>query len=510
MENKNLKTSIFSLDTVFCESAEQPIDIDFTLPDYYSDISKILKCRATSRIASKSINGDRISVEGCATVTVIYCGNDNKVGSYEHQYPFSKSFDTGINLDGCMLNVRSKCEYVNCRAVTSRKIDVHGAVGIFVNITRRHQTDIVSDCEDSNVELLQGSVPATIPLGCAEKYLSIEEEIELGSGQPDIRCVIRYDADASITDSKIIAGKSIVKGELNVKLLYSPENEYSPQTVRYQLPFSQLIEIDGITEGCDCDSKVSIAQLEIKPRVSVTGECRTLMCAAKLLITSECCCNDDVAVVLDAYSRKFEASVHKNEICINKIYENVNQNFNCKREFEFSEGTLCSVLDMWCEVGSTHVKFEENSMHVYGNVIAYIIANDSDEIPLFYEKEIEFKFCHPMNTDGEFKTLPQITIMGANFMLSGDNTIEIRVELNVLATIYKCSTVPLITNINIDDTKPRATDNKGAMTIYFAAAGEKVWDIAKKHFANVEEIKQMNELTEDVIICDKMILISNN
>ena len=31
MEQKNLKTSVFSLDTVFCESAEQGIDIDFTL-----------------------------------------------------------------------------------------------------------------------------------------------------------------------------------------------------------------------------------------------------------------------------------------------------------------------------------------------------------------------------------------------------------------------------------------------------------------------------------------------
>ena len=85
MEQKNLKTSVFSLDTVFCESAEQPIDIDFTLPDYYVDISKILKCRAISRISSKSINGSSAAIEGCVTVTVIYCGNDNCISSYEYQ-----------------------------------------------------------------------------------------------------------------------------------------------------------------------------------------------------------------------------------------------------------------------------------------------------------------------------------------------------------------------------------------------------------------------------------------
>ena len=510
MEHKILKTSIFSLDTVFCGSAEQAIDIDFALPDYYVDISKILKCRAVSRISSKSINGDRVLVEGCVTITVIYCGNDNTISSYEHQYPFSKSIETAVDLDGCILNAKTKCEYINCRAITSRKIDVHGAVGIYVKLMRQSHADIISDFDDDNLELLRGTVPATIPLGCAEKYLNIEEEIELGSGQPDIGCIIRYDANATITDSKIMAGKSVVKGQLNLKLLYSPENENTPQIVRYQLPFSQLIEVDGIGDGCDCDSSVGIAQLEIKPRISASGECRQLLLSAKLLITSECCCNNDVEVILDAYSRKFEANVDKNEVCINKIYENVNQNFNCKREFDFSEGSLCSVLDMWCEVGSANVKFEENMMRVFGNVIAYIIANDCDETPVFYEKEIEFEFCHPMNIDGEFTSLPQITVMGANYMLSGDNSMEIRVELNVAAAIYRCSNVSLITNINIDDTKLCDKDNRGAMTIYYATEGEKVWDIAKKYYAKVDEIKQMNELTQDVITGDKMILISNS
>ena len=40
MEQKNLKTSVVSFDTIFSESAECPIDVDFTLPDYYADISK--------------------------------------------------------------------------------------------------------------------------------------------------------------------------------------------------------------------------------------------------------------------------------------------------------------------------------------------------------------------------------------------------------------------------------------------------------------------------------------
>ncbi len=510
MEQKNLKTSVFSLDTVFCESAEQPIDIDFTLPDYYADISKILKCRAVSRISSKTISGNRISVEGCVTVSVIYCGSDNCISSYEYQYPFSKNFDTEVNADGCMLSVKSKCEYINCRAVTGRKIDIHGAAGIYITLTRRRITDVISDCDDCNVELLRGRVPATVPMGMADKYLLIEEEIELSTGQPDIRCVIRYDADAIITDNKIMAGKSVVKGEMVLKILYAPEGNGDAQTVRCKIPFSQLIEIDGITDECDCESKVCIAHLDIKPRVSATGECRQLMLTAKLLITSECCCNNDVHIILDAYSRKYEADISKNDVCFNKIYDNINKSFSCKKNVEFPEGSLSIVDDMWCETRIDSVKFDDNVMRVCGMVTAFIIARDCDGIPLFYEKTVEFEYNHPMNTNGEFKCSPDITVTSANYTLTGNCNMELRIELNICAAIYKCSKMPLITDIKINDSKPITKENKSAMTVYFAEADEKLWDIARHYFANVDELKQINEIEGDILSTNKMLLIPNN
>ena len=510
MEQKNLKTSVFSLDTVFNESAEQPIDVDFTLPDYYPDISKILKCRAISRIASKGINGSNITVEGCVTITVIYCDSDSCLNSYEYQYPFSKTFDTGINTDGTALTVKTKCEYINCRAVTGRKIDIHGAAGIYVTMTRRKLTDIISDVDDPNIELLRGTIPATVPMGCADKYLVIDEEIELGSGQPDIRCIIRYDAAAAITDSKIIASKSVVKGEMVVKILYSPENG-SPQTVRCTIPFSQLIEIDGMTDECSCESKVYIAHLEIKPRVSASGESRQFLLSAKLLVTSECCCNNDVAVILDAYSRKFEADISKNEVCFNKICENINETFNCKKNLEFSEGALSVISDMWCDTKTDSVKFSDNSIMICGTVTAYIIATGSDGIPAFYEKAIDFEYSHPINTDGKtFKCTPEITVLGSNYTLMGSGNMELRVDLNICASVYECSKIPLIVDIKINDSQPINKQKRGAMTVYFASAGENIWDIAHRYFADVEDIKQINEITENKLDSDCMILVPTN
>ena len=62
MENKCLKTSVFANENIFEDFCEQPVDVDFTLPDYCPDISKIFKCKAVSRISSKSMNGKNITV----------------------------------------------------------------------------------------------------------------------------------------------------------------------------------------------------------------------------------------------------------------------------------------------------------------------------------------------------------------------------------------------------------------------------------------------------------------
>ena len=66
MEEKILKASVFVNDTLFNESTEQPIDVDFTLPDYCPDISKIVKCRAVSRISSVQLSRRERSFHSCS------------------------------------------------------------------------------------------------------------------------------------------------------------------------------------------------------------------------------------------------------------------------------------------------------------------------------------------------------------------------------------------------------------------------------------------------------------
>lgn len=506
MEEKILKTNVFLNDTLLNDSAEVPIDVDFTLPDYCPDISKIFKCRAVARIASKGMNGRTITVDGVVTITVFYCDTEGNLCSYEYQYPFSKSLDMNDECSAANLLVNSKCEYINCRAVTGRKIDIHGAVGIYIRVFRRKCNEIISDIDDVNIEQRRSIAAATVPMGYSEKYLLIEEDIQIGQGQPDVGRILRYDAKPCVKESKILNGKIVVKGDMSVWILYCPESGGNPQSVKSVIPFSQIIDMEGATDSCECETKCELAFLEIKPR-TVEGTVKCLNLSAKLWLSSEAYCENEVPVISDAFSRKYQTDMVCDKVCFESICEKINESFHCKKSIELN-GPITSVCDIWCDMQSVSTKFEKDNMFIYGTVIACLITGEQNGGTGYFEKAIEFEYKYPLKCKGDnFKCNPEIDIISCGYTITSAESVELRIDLGINAAVYESKSTSLITDIKIEKDKPAIRPVKCAMTIYFTAENELVWDVAKHYGASVEEVMKINGLSDDILPPDKMLLI---
>ena len=507
MNDKCLKTSVFVNDTVYCETTEQAVDIDFTLPDYCPDISKIFKCQAVPRISSKGINGKTITIDGTVLLTLLYTDKDGNLCSYEYQYPFNKNIEMPEAQGSLNLCCKARTEYINCRAVTGRKVDIHGAVGIYLRVFKRKTTDIISDIDDCNIELHRSIAPATVPMGYTEKYLLVEEELSVGQGQCPIRNIVRSDVKSCVKETKVINDKAVVKGELSVCVLYCPEDGGNPQTVKTVIPFSQIVEIDGITDTCSCDTKSEVAFFEVKPRINSNGEAKTLSLTAKILLTCQATCSNEVPVVLDAFSRKFQAEMSRNRVCFEKIINNISETYHCKKSIEL-ENAIDSVLDLWCNVGTVTTKFENDTMIVCGEVIASMIAVNDKNNTFYCEKSIEFEYKYPVSVVVEKAVCePEIEILSCGYTLTSPENMELRIDLGVNAAVYERNEMSLISDFAVDETRPMARKTKGAMIIYFADANENVWDVAKNYNASVEEIMRINELEGEEIPEGKLILV---
>lgn len=506
MDNKNLTANIVTNNIIFNQSAEQAIDIEFTLPDFLPSINRILKCKAVSMISSKGINGSIVNIDGCVTVTVIYVNDDNKVFSYEYQYPFNKNFDIKENCQNMIIECSTSCEYINCRAVTNRKIDIHGATSIEINCIAKKSVEILSDIDNDDIEVNRISIPATTPMGCSEKYLIIEEELEIGQGQPSVMSLLRYTSTPVLKENRLINGKVIIKGELHILAIYSDEGG-NLQNIKSCIPFSQILEIDGISDECETKTKISVAYIEIKPKTSSNGEIRSFLLNSKLLIKSEAYCENDIEVISDAFSKRYFAEISKNCVSIKKLIKSIQEEFSCKKSFTLNDADISSVLDLWSDVQSVNCKTEGRTVYVTGVVLVGIIAIGSEGIPVYHEKSIDFEYKCSLDEEKENMLCEaDLEIISSSFTLTATG-IELRLELAVNACVYQENNVCYVSDLKLDKSNTSNNTDYGAIVIYFATAGESIWNIAKQYSSTVNEIKTLNNITDNVLSTNKTLLI---
>ena len=62
-------------------------------------------------------------------------------------------------------------------------------------------------------------------------------------------------------ESKIIGNKLIFKGSARISVLYRGEDD-APHTVESDLPFSQIMEVSGVTEDAGCNLSLALTGAE--------------------------------------------------------------------------------------------------------------------------------------------------------------------------------------------------------------------------------------------------------
>ena len=132
---------------------EQPVDLDISLPDYCPDIQRILKCQVYPRITSRSITGDRLEQEGNYTVKILYLDSG---GLTVHCYESSQSFSAVIALkqsaDNAQIFAFTRVEYINCRATSPRRLDIHGSFSACAKVTGQGESEVISNIDGEGVE----------------------------------------------------------------------------------------------------------------------------------------------------------------------------------------------------------------------------------------------------------------------------------------------------------------------------------------------------------------------
>lgn len=495
-------------EVVYDGISEQGIELDYILPDYYPDIFKLIKCEAFPEILSYSVTENKLNFDLSVNIIIWYCSeNSNELSTIRQKMTYSKTQELGQDITGAEVLLRTAADYVNCRVVNKKRIDIKGAVTTKIKLISEKQQEMICGAEGMNIQLRK--IPVEYSLGklSADKTAVINENVEMNPDKPSVVSIIRSCVFAGEPECKVIANKLVVKGNAQISILYSCEDSGKPSmdTMKYTIPYSQIIDMEGLDETYQCCVEATAVNCDISPSAAKTFKCEfsiNMHCSAIKTSHTE--------IITDLYSTKYDSDYQISKVRICKPPVPVNEHINMKYVLEYNDGTIEKVYDVWCSAKNISVKAdnEENAICMSGMLKFSALVRNSEGKPVLIEKEnaCEHRIMLSGGDDG-FIPESDAFVENCTYTLSSGNKISVSSDIVLRGKLCRFSETDAVTDINVDSTSLRRKEGNYAAKIYFGNEGENVWDIAKKYGTSVEAVMEENEQSDEILAADTMLLI---
>ncbi len=507
MELKVTKEAVTINEAIFDSTVEQSIECDLVLPDYCPDIARIFKCAVDPDATRYTQNADKLVIDGTAFIRVFYLNDQNTVSCAETKTAFSKTVDLKSVPENPVIHITGKVGYINCRAVNQRRIDIRGSIALGVNVVSQRTDQVITDLQGGNVQLNRHMVDMTDIVACASRTLESREEIEIDPGQPEVEQVLRFEVCANLTDCKVITNKLLLRGELQVKVVYLCDSEGNIALVEYALPLSHVIDMEGVNEDHECFACLTPTQVMVTPKASVDEECRTLVVDYILQCNAIAHSPKQICVIGDVYSTAYECALEKRPMVFERLYKIVDEKITQQEVMEFGDASVSEVLDIWARPSIKSVKTQDDCIVVSGTSQVCVLYKDSEGTPSFMEKTFDFEYKYPIEGNlSSVRMQAYLSQCSISYTLS-EQKLEFRSEMNLKGVIYVTCRENIVCECTVNEDAPQAKDPRVALTIYYADAGENVWDIAKRYHTSVSAVMEENDLEQETIAQRGMLLI---
>lgn len=497
-------------ETVFDGVIEQPVDLDFSLPDYCPDIQKILKCQICPQINSRDISGDKLYIEGAAKISLVYLDEEKlSIRCCEHTSPFSVSMNLKNTVQDAIVFTKTKTEYVNCRAVTPRRLDIHGAFSILTKVKCKKEKSIVNDIDGEGIEKKKVPTKYSDVIGMGQQSFNINEVIDKSNKQPEIEYILKTIVTTELQDYKTLSNKVILNAQANIKVLYVSDIEYGTiDTLEHSIPISQIMDVQGVQDDCTCDINIEVLSSDINIKQNENEENTLLSFESRISVSVIAYEDKETSILNDVYSVDYEAEPKYESISLNCLSNEINEPHISKSVIDIGNNGISEILDVSGEITNIKSFINEDNIKFEGKINICILAKDNEEIPFYMERLVEFE--HETDFKGEEDSVlcaENVILKSCECKISSQNTIEVLLELQIGAFISNERVYKSIIDIYVDEEKPKQKDKNAALTIYYGDEGEELWDIARKYCTSVDKIKEENELEEDTLNGRSMIFI---
>ncbi|MBE6757480.1 MAG: DUF3794 domain-containing protein [Ruminococcaceae bacterium] len=505
MDFRVSETAYTTCEAVVNAVSEQPVDGDFILPEYCPDVASVLKCHLTTTVQSRQMSGDRLTMEGTVGLRVLYLDEDRRcVRVCEFSQPFSTAFSLPPLTNKAFFYWHTETDYVNCRAVSPRRLDIHGAFTVTLTVMDTVEHEVIAAVEGDGVYTRRTPLTCTVPAAFQEKPFTVSEVLELGGDRHPAETMVYTAVTPRVSECKVLQNKAIVKGALQVCGLYVTDAvNGTMEEATAEIPFSQIVDMEGLSEEWLCDAMITVTASEVHVESSQGGDNTLLSVSAKLLCRLYGWRLESVDAVCDAYSARCPLQMENYNLPTMRLNAVHRDEVTVRQTCDLPTEDVQDISGVWCTVLSVGMTGDGDSMKLDGRLLWCMLAEDGRGEVAYYERTEPFSVSL---ADGGRDDKPQVTVCHTACQMLGNGKVEMRTTLAVTRRPTSTAAYTVPRTVTADETAAYPPD-KAALKIVYAEKGESLWEIARRSRTAVEAIMEENHLTEDVLSADTVLMI---
>lgn len=477
---------------VYQKNIDNEADYQEALPEYCDDVFKVAKCEVRNYITSVNVALNEVKMYGKVEICLTYY-NENSNLCYAD---FDEEFEKTVEVDSIKTDSAFACaicvdKYAGFRVINQRRIDIHSLSTISLSVYDKVTCQNIKSCENSKLRVER--VKLANIFDSSINKCEFDEDIALPADLPEIKRIISSSSFVTLGETKIIQDKALIKGTVNLSVLYTSSEDEKICKCDYSFDVSKIVVCVGLSENDIVSVRLSVGGLYFKLKSSQDNSISHIEAYGDIIISTVFVKEGMCDIVTDGYIPRTKCNCSYSNIMCNYGGAALNNTFKENLSFEFQNklGEIKEVnvrlSDVCCKKGILEIT-------------AFVsVLSINDGVLCSYSESNQFQIDAP----GFSQAVCGANIISYDYSLKSDNCIELRLMLNVIG----CSFNTVNKNILSEITPTDKIANSHEMSIYFAKQGEEVWNIAKSFSSDIDLIKRDNDLSGDVIENNSVLLI---
>lgn len=465
------------------------VDLEGVVPDVNEDVARIASVQCSVLLKSKEIVGGTVRVGG-ELEALLLCITEN--ADAVQTVMLRKEFESEIDAEGSALEeaqVSLSVLRTESRVLNPRKLSVSAELACAVSGWAREQQMLSLLPQEGDESLLCGleeSCGMQVVSTVAEKSFAVTESFPLARDGAEVIRVLGSSASVKLSEHSRIGSRLIVKGSVEIDVLFESEGHCCPIRSHFSAPVSQIMDTGSDSAVC-CSLQCEITSVYCSLTDSIGGG-KTLETEIHALLQMIGRRNESFCCLKDVYSNAMPLQSRTQSVSIPRCGE--------MGKTAMSASELIAVAEDCADILSILPTLNYTDGTLYGELDILYRSRMGDICAA--HRQIRFK-GEALSPDARFLSagLEQEDLRAEGDGIQADLTAAIlwqRMGEREIAAVsgvvleedqtYDLASFPAVTMVRVED--------------------ESVWELAKRYHSSVSAIENENE-TED--LQGKMLLI---